>query len=74
MKSMVSIIGLVLVILGIIILAYQGISYTKHETVAQIGNLQVTADTQKTVYFPPIIGGVALIAGIVLVIVGQKRH
>jgi hypothetical protein len=73
MKSILSIIGVILVVLGIIILAYQGITYTKRETVAQLGNLQVTADTQKTVYFPPIAGGVALVAGIVLVIIAQRR-
>lgn len=47
MKSMVSIIGLILVIIGIAVLAYQGITYTKRETVAQIGNIELTADTQK---------------------------
>ena len=73
MKSILSLVGIALIILGIVIFAYQGITYTKHETVAQIGNVQVTADTQKTVYLPPIAGGVALVAGIVLVIVGQKR-
>jgi hypothetical protein len=74
MKSMLSLIGVVLIVFGIAILAYQGITYTKRETVAQIGNIEVTADTQKTVYFPPIAGGVSLIAGIVLVVVGQKRR
>ena len=73
MKSIMSMIGLALIIIGIAVLAYQGFTYTKHETVAQIGNLQVTADTKETVYFPPIVGGVSLVAGIVLVIVGRKR-
>lgn len=73
MKALLSIIGIILIILGITVLAYQGFTYTKHETVAQIGNVQITADTQKTVYFPPIAGGVSLLAGIVLVIVGRNR-
>jgi uncharacterized membrane protein len=73
MKSLLSIVGIVLVVVGIAILAYQGFTYTQHETVAQIGNLQVTADTQKTVSLPPVAGGIALIAGIVLVVVARKR-
>jgi len=72
MKSTMSLVGLVLIILGIVFLAYQGFTYTKQEKVAEIGNLQITADTQKTVYFPPILGGLSIAAGIVLVVVGRK--
>lgn len=72
MKSLTGIVGIILILLGIVTLAYQGISYTKREKIAQIGDIQVTADTQKTVYFPPVLGGVSLVAGIVLVAVGRK--
>jgi hypothetical protein len=73
MRSTTSLLGLLLIIGGILALAYQGFTYTKHENVAQIGDLKVTADTQKTVYFPPIFGGIALVAGIVLVVVGRRN-
>lgn len=73
MKSSLSILGIVLIIIGIVALGYQGFSYTKREKVAEIGNIQISADTQKTVYFPPILGGISLVAGIVLVVVGQRR-
>ena len=72
MKSTTTIAGIVLMIVGIFALAYQGFTYTKHEQVAKIGELQITADTQQTVYIPPILGGVAVIAGIVLVVIGRK--
>jgi uncharacterized membrane protein HdeD (DUF308 family) len=72
MKSITSIIGIILIILGIVSLGYQGFSYTQREKVAQIGDLQVTADTQKTVFLPPIVGIAALVAGLVLVVVGRK--
>lgn len=72
MKSLVTIIGICLIVIGVLALAYQGITYTKQEKVAQIGNVQITADTQKTVYFPPVLGGLALVAGVVLVVVGRK--
>jgi uncharacterized membrane protein len=73
MKSLLSIIGILLIIVGITALAYQGFTYTKLEKVLQIGDLQVTADTQKTVYFPPILGGLSVVAGIVLVVIGRKK-
>lgn len=73
MKSTTTMFGIILILVGIVALAYQGFTYTKHEKVAQIGDVQVTADTQKTVYLPPILGGAALVAGIVLVVVGRKN-
>lgn len=64
--------GILLIIVGILVFTYQGFTYTQHEKVAQFGDLKVTADTQKTVYFPPILGGLFFVGGIVLVIVGRK--
>jgi len=72
MKSLMTVIGICLIVIGVLALAYQGITYTKQEKVAQIGNVQISADTQKTVYFPPVLGGLALVAGVVLVVVGRK--
>ena len=74
MRSIVTTIGILLTVLGILALAYQGFSYTKQEQVAQIGDVKVTADTQKTIYFPPYLGGISLIAGIILVVVGRKKQ
>ncbi|MHB1948091.1 MAG: DUF3185 domain-containing protein [Gammaproteobacteria bacterium] len=71
MRSLITLVGILLVIFGIFIMAYQGFTYTKREKVAQLGNLQLTANTEKTVYFPPMLGGGALAAGIVLVIIGR---
>ncbi len=73
MKSITSIVGILLIIIGILTLTYQGFTYTKQEKIAQFGDLKVTADTQKTVYFPPILGGLSIVAGIVLVVVGRKN-
>lgn len=73
MKSS-SILGIVLVILGVLALAYQGISYTKREKVVDIGPIHATKDTTKTVPLPPILGGLALIGGIVLLAVGSKNN
>jgi uncharacterized membrane protein len=72
MKSITNLIGILLIVLGILSLAYQGFTYTKHEKVAQLGDLKVTADTQKTVYFPPLLGGLSLVAGVVLIVVARR--
>ena len=73
MKSFINVIGILLIIFGILSLGYQGITYTKREKVAQFGDLQVTANTQKTVYLPPIVGGLSFVAGIVLIFINRIK-
>jgi len=65
--------GIVLVIVGAIALGYHGITYTTHEKVLQIGPIEATTKTEKTIPFSPVMGGVVLAAGIVLIIMGAKR-
>jgi len=72
MKAMTNLAGILLIVFGAVTLAYHGFTYTKPEKVAQIGPLEVTSNTEKTVYFPPILSGLCLAAGIVLVVVGRR--
>jgi uncharacterized membrane protein YidH (DUF202 family) len=67
------IIGIILIAIGIIALAYGGITYTKREKVIDAGPLQVSADKEKTIPLPPILGGICLVGGIVLVVVGNRQ-
>ena len=67
-----TIVGIVLIIIGVVALAYQGISYTTTEKVVDIGPLKVEAKKEKTIPLPPILGGVAVAAGVVLLIVGAR--
>ena len=67
------IVGFVLIAIGVISLAVGGITYTKREKVLDIGPIQATADRQKTIPLPPLLGGLALAGGIVLVIAGAKK-
>ncbi|MGZ3535702.1 MAG: DUF3185 domain-containing protein [Thermodesulfobacteriota bacterium] len=69
----IMLVGIVLIILGVAALTYQGITYTTREKVLEIGPLETTKKTEKTIPLPPLLGGVALAAGIVLVIMGSKR-
>jgi hypothetical protein len=67
-----TLIGLALVVLGILALVYQGIDYTKHKHVVDIGPIHATADEHKTIPLPPILGATALVGGIVLIARDRK--
>ena len=68
-----TIIGIILIVIGVVALAYQGITYTSREKVVDIGPIQMTADKTKTIPLPPIVGGIALLGGIVLVVAGGRK-
>ena len=67
------IVGIALLVLGILALAYQGITYTKTEKVLEVGPLTATKETKKTIPLPPVLGGVAVVGGIVLLVAGARR-
>lgn len=67
-----TIIGVILIALGIAAFAYQGITYTTREKVVDIGPLKVTSEKSKTIPLPPIVGAVSLVGGIVLLVIGKK--
>jgi uncharacterized membrane protein len=69
----IGIVGIILIAIGILALAYGGFSYTTREKVIDAGPLQVSADKEKTVPLPPILGGLCLVGGIVLVLAGNKK-
>lgn len=67
------IIAIILIALGIAALAYQGITYTTREKVVDIGPIQMTAEKSKTIPLPPVLGGLAIAGGIVLLVVGYRK-
>jgi uncharacterized membrane protein YidH (DUF202 family) len=67
------IVGVILIVIGVIALAYGGISYTREEKVLDIGPIEATAERRETIPLPPVLGGLALVGGIVLMIAGSKR-
>jgi len=68
-----SIVGILLIILGIVAFAYQGFTYTTTEKAIDLGPIQVTAEKTHTFPLPPIVGGIALVGGILLLVTGGKR-
>jgi len=69
----IPIVGVVLIVLGLVALVYQGVNYTSRETVLDIGPLHATAERQKTLPLPPVIGIAALVGGLVLVVAGNRK-
>ncbi len=73
MKSPVVWIGVILIVLGVLALAYQGITYTTHEKVLEVGPIKATTAKERTIPIPPVVGGLALAAGVVLLVVGSRK-
>jgi uncharacterized membrane protein YidH (DUF202 family) len=67
------IIGIMLIVIGVVALAYGGFTYTKREKIIDAGPLQVSADREKTIPLPPLLGGACLVGGIILVLAGNKK-
>jgi hypothetical protein len=69
MKPMVWV-GILLIVLGALALAYQGVNYTRQKRVLDVGSVHLTTETHERIPLPPILGGLALVGGVVLVVMG----
>lgn len=66
--------GIVLLVVGLVALAYRGFSYTTRETVLDIGPIEATAEKEKTIPIPPIAAGAAVLAGVALIVAGSRKR
>jgi hypothetical protein len=69
----IAVLGIILIVLGLGALAYQGFTYTTRETVVDIGPIHATAEREKTVPLPPVVGITAVVGGVALLIVGIRK-
>jgi hypothetical protein len=69
-----TILGIALVVIGIVALAYQGLTYTTRKKVLDIGPIQATREEHHTIPFPPILGALALAGGIVVVVADRRGN
>lgn len=67
------ILGVVLLLVGVLVLVYGGITYNRQRTIIDVGSFKATATEQKTIPFSPILGGVALVVGVALLVTNRKR-
>jgi uncharacterized membrane protein len=65
-------IGILLIVIGAAMLIWTGFTYTKKEKIIDAGPIQVSADREKTVNWPPYLGGLFVIGGIVVIAVSKK--
>ncbi len=68
-----TLLGIILIVVGIAAFAYQGITYTSREKVVDLGPVEVTAERTKTLPLSPIVGALALAGGVVLLVMGGKK-
>lgn len=66
-------IGIVLIVLGVVLLVWTGFTYTKKEKIIDAGPIQVSADREKSVNWPPYAGALVLVVGAVMFITGKKN-
>jgi hypothetical protein len=65
--------GILLIVLGGLALAYQGINYTRDKNVLDVGSVHITTETHERIPLPPILGGLALVGGVVLLVMGASK-
>ena len=68
-----TVLAVILIAIGVVAFAYQGISYTTREKVVDLGPIQMTAEKTRTLPLPPVVGGICLVGGIVLLVMGRKN-
>jgi len=66
-------VGLILVIVGIAMLVWTGFTYTKKEKIVDAGPIQISADKEKSVNWPPYVGGIILVAGVFVFVASRKK-
>ncbi len=66
----IAIIGVVLIIVGGIVVALQGVSYVRDRQEVSVGPIEVAAEERG--FIPPVVGGIVLAAGVVLVLIGRR--
>ena len=66
-------IGIIMIVLGVVLFIWTGFTYTKTEKIIDAGPIQVSADREKSVNWPPYAGGIMLVAGIVLFLGAKKQ-
>lgn len=71
MKSAI-LVGIILVIVGVVSLAYQGVTYTTREKAVDLGPLQITTENTHTIPLPPILGALALVGGVILLVTNKR--
>jgi uncharacterized membrane protein HdeD (DUF308 family) len=68
------IVGTILIVIGIVALVWGGISWTREKTIVDLGPIEATSETRERIPLPPVLGGVALVAGVLLLVLPSRRR
>jgi drug/metabolite transporter (DMT)-like permease len=68
-----TVLGALLILAGVIALSLGGFSFTTRDKVAEVGPVEVTAQQRRSVPLPPLLGGLAIVGGVVLIVVGSRK-
>jgi uncharacterized membrane protein YidH (DUF202 family) len=68
------IVGTILVVIGIVALVWGGVSWTREKTIVDLGPIEAKAETREHIPLPPVLGGIALVAGVVLLVLPARRR
>jgi hypothetical protein len=72
--SLKRIVGIVLIVVGIAALLWGGVFWTDRDTVVDAGPLEITTENREGVRIPPVVGGLALVGGVVLMLLPERRR
>jgi hypothetical protein len=67
------VLGILLLVVGLAGLAWRTFSYTTTEEVVDLGPIEVTTEEEKRIPIPPIVGGIAVVAGVVMIVAGSRK-
>ena len=67
------VVGLILVIAGMVVMAFGGVFWTDRDTVADFGGVQITTEEREGLRLPPVLGALSIIGGLVLLVVPSRR-
>ena len=68
-----AVVGAVLILAGIIMLSVGGFSFNSRERIAEVGPVEVTAERERSIAVPPLLAGLAVVGGLVLIVAGSRR-
>jgi hypothetical protein len=72
--NVMTVIGIILIVLGVVGLIYGGITYTSSKNVVDLGSVHLEVDQKKEIPLSPIFGAAAVAVGVILILVGRRRH
>ena len=64
--------GIILIVIGIVGILWGGITYTSREKILDLGSIEATEETEKTIPVPPVVGAVAVVAGVWMIVASKK--